>query len=139
MQKGFTLLELMVTLVILGIAMATVSMALPNSEERQATKEEERLSWVISEAHLVAQRYRTGVVISLNANGNGYRVLNLPVISQKETWALPYECSCVFERIDTFDKRTPLVLSFDAVLPHFRWSIEVGDFKRIYQYPKNHA
>ena len=135
MQKGFTLLELLITIAIMAVAATAIALAMPTADARQAEQEAARLQWVVSQAHDTAQRYRKTLSIVRVPNGNGYQVLNVPRALKEEPWAKQYECNCHLSRLDTNNPAEPLRIESVALLPHFQLRIDVNDIQRTMEYP----
>ena len=90
-QRGLTLLELLVVLVIIGFAMAGVSLSLRDNSQTQLEREAQRLI-----AHLEAARAQSrtsGVSQVWRITPEGYAIVRLPsqagAPERQETWLSP--------------------------------------------------
>jgi general secretion pathway protein H len=72
-EGGFTLLELLVVIVILGIVAGMVSLSIAPSEQRRLTEELDRLAALFRLAHDEARV--GGIAITWQADAEGYRFL----------------------------------------------------------------
>ncbi len=72
-QAGFTLLELLIVLVVAGLAMSVAALAMPRSEARALREDARRLSFAAQDAHQRALASNRVILLELGATG--YRVL----------------------------------------------------------------
>ena len=75
LQRGFTLLELMVVIAVIALATATVSLALPDSNRDRLETEALRLSALLESAR--AQSRTSGVPVYWRTTENGFEFLGL--------------------------------------------------------------
>ena len=137
MQQGFTLLELLVVLAIVALAVAAVALAIPSEETRRAQQEQHRLEWVIVEAHMAAQRHRSTIALKRLPQANGYQLVGVPTSLTKEPWVLLHDCGCLLARMDTSNANEPLVIEPNALLPHYKWRLDVGQTSTTVEYPSH--
>lgn len=130
MQRGFTLIELLVTMVVMAVAVSAVAFSIPSADVEHAEKEDARLLWTITEAHAVAMRHRITLLVTRLPQSNGYKVMNVPTSLSAEPWAQAHECHCSLSRLDTYNPAEPLRIEPDALLPHFKWRLDVGSITR---------
>lgn len=135
MQQGFTLLELLVVLAIVAIAVAAVALALPPEDLRRAQQEQTRLEWVVAEANMAAQRHRAPIVLKRLPQANGYELVGVPPSLAKEPWALTHDCACLLARMDTDNANAALIIEPNALLPHYKWRLDVGETSTTVEYP----
>lgn len=135
MQQGFTLLELLVVLAIVAIAVAAVALALPPEGQRRAQQEQHRLEWVVAEANLAAQRHRVPIALKRLPQANGYELVGVPPSLAKEPWAQTHDCDCLLARMDTSNASEALLIEPSALLPHYKWRLDVGETSIAVEYP----
>ncbi|MEZ5605891.1 MAG: prepilin-type N-terminal cleavage/methylation domain-containing protein [Burkholderiaceae bacterium] len=75
-QRGFTLIELMVALAIVALGTALVSLALPDSDQRALARDADRLAALLESAR--AQSRVAGVPVHWRATASGFAFDGLP-------------------------------------------------------------
>ena len=87
-QRGFTLLELLVVLAIIGLGMSVVSLSLRDNSQTQLEREAQRLIAVLEAAR--AQSRTSGVPLVWQTNPNGFAIrsssASSPLPTRTHTW-----------------------------------------------------
>jgi general secretion pathway protein H len=82
-QRGFTLLELMIVVAIVGLASATVAFALRDSAQSQLDREAQRLVAQLESAR--AESRASGVALQWRATAEGFEIHN-GVTARPQRW-----------------------------------------------------
>jgi len=131
-QRGLTLLELLVVLVIIGFAMTGVSLSLRDSSQTQLEREAQRLI-----AHLEAARAQSrtsGIAQVWRITPEGYAIVRLPsqtgTPERQETWLSPNTEAHIEPRPSTAGNVTPInlvVLGPEPIIPPTRITLSLAN------------
>ena len=87
LNRGFTLLELLVVVAIIAIASAGVSFALRDSSETQLERETQRLAALLESGR--AQSRASGIPVSWHTTAEGFQFDGVPPQALPERWLGP--------------------------------------------------